>query len=113
MWALTYLVCAFLKPDFADGALGTVVTHVNIVHLGFGALLLLALVFNVKVLLFAYGIVEVLAGVASWVGVIRWNVPWAVGYDPLAQISMALLDLISAVFLFQRSLDVTHPSAWR
>ena len=105
MWSLTYIVCAVLKPDLADGALGRGMTPVNPIHLGFGSLLLLALVFNRKSLLLGCGIIEVFAGVASWVGFIRWNVSWAVGYDPLAQISMAFLDFVSAAFLLHYSFE--------
>ena len=68
--------------------------------------MLAGLLFNLKPLLFGCGVLTVFAGVASWTGVIRRNVSWTVGYDPLAQISMALLDLVSAVFLFKYSLEV-------
>jgi hypothetical protein len=73
---------------------------------GLGIVMLFGLLFRVRSLLFACGVLEVFAGVASWVGFMRWNVPWSTGYDPLAQISMALLDLISAVILFNYSLTL-------
>ena len=68
--------------------------------------MLTALLFRINSLLFLCGVFEVFGGVASWFGLARWNVSWSIGYDPLAQISMALLDLIGAVFLFNYSL--TH-----
>ncbi|MDQ1279363.1 MAG: hypothetical protein QG670_625 [Thermoproteota archaeon] len=72
--------------------------------------MLAGLLFNIKSLLFGCGVLEVFNGVASWTGVIRWNVAWTTNFDPLAQINMALLDLASAVVLFHYSLnDRTSP----
>ena len=102
MWSLSYIVCFIIKPDLVYGAS-------KIQSLAFpslGLILLTGLLLNVKALIFVCGLLEVLGGVASWTGVLRWNVVWTVGYDPLAQISMALLDLVSAVFLFKYSLEV-------
>lgn len=101
MWSWTYIVCAFVKPDIFYG-LGVPFSPVNLV---FGLLLLLSLVYDIKALLFVGGIIEVVGGVASWAGLTKWNVLWTVGYDPLAQISMAVLDLVAAVFLFHRSFN--------
>ena len=106
MWSLSYIVCAVIKPDITIGILGKTVAPVNPIHLGFGLLLLIALLFNIKGLLFTGGIVEVVAGVGSWVGLVKWNVPWTVVYDPSAQISMAILDFVAAAFLFYHSQKV-------
>ena len=100
MWSLAYIACSFLKPDLVNGVLDGISFLLNP---SFGIVMLLALLFRIRSLLFACGVLEVFAGVASWVGFIHWNIPWNSGYDPLAQISMALLDLISAVFLFNYS----------
>ena len=102
MWSLSYIACFIIKPDLVYGAS-------KIQSLAFpslGLIMLTGLLLNVKALIFVCGLLEVLGGVASWTGVNRWNVSWTVGYDPLAQISMALLDLVSAVFLFKYSLEV-------
>ena len=104
MWSLSYIAVAFLKPNLVFGV-HDILSFVNPIHLGFGSFLLIALIFNVKVLLFLSGTIEVLAGVASWVGLIQWNVLWTIGYDPLAQISMAILDLVTAAILFHFALD--------
>jgi hypothetical protein len=69
-----------------------------------GLIMLVGLLLQIKSIIFMCGILEVFAGIASWTGVIRWNVIWTAGYDPLAQITMALLDIVSAVFLFKHSL---------
>ena len=100
VWSLSYIVCAFIKPDIIYGVPYKVSIPFN---LGFGLLLLVALIFDRKTLLFISGIIEVFGGVSSWVGLVKWNVPWAIGYDPLAQISMAILDLVTAAFLLHCS----------
>jgi hypothetical protein len=113
MWALAYICCAFIKPDSTDMS-DLIPFPINPVHLSFGLLLLVALLFDLKALLLIGGVVEVLAGVASWIGVVQWNVPWTVGYDPFAQISMAVLDFVSAAYLFQYSrLGVTARAKYR
>lgn len=102
MWSLSYIACNMIKPDLVYG------TTKSLSLLGFptfGLIMLAGLLFDVKPLLFGCGVIEVFAGVASWTGIIRWNVVWTTSYDPLAQISMALLDLVSAVFLFHYSID--------
>ncbi|MDQ1281250.1 MAG: hypothetical protein QG670_2515 [Thermoproteota archaeon] len=100
-WALSYIACFIVKPNFAY----TPVSIISpLVGTSFGLVMLIGLLYNIKPLLFGFGVLEVFGGVASWTGVIRWNVAWTTGYDPLAQIAMALLDLISAIFLFNYSL---------
>ena len=106
MWALAYLACALLKPDVFEG-----VPH----PYGASAMLamsagMLAGLFLVgredpsrtvgRILLAAAGVLEVAGGVASWTGVIRWNVPFE--DRGVFGVSMAVLDLVSAVFLFAR-----------
>ena len=103
MWSLSYVACFVIKPDLSVSNTGVISL---LVFPSFGLIMLAGLLFNVKSVLFGCGVVEVFAGVASWTGVVHWNVVWTIGYDPLAQITMALLDLISAVFLFHYALDV-------
>ena len=78
MWSLAYIVCFFLKPDLVNGVMNGVSV---LLCPSFGIVMLLALFFRIRSLLFACGVLEVFAGVASWVGVIRWNILWNVGYD--------------------------------
>lgn len=105
MWSLSYIACLVIKPDLFYGGN-------RMIYLlgcsGLGLAMLGGLLFNVKPLLFGCGVLEVFNGVASWTGVIRWNVAWTTGFDPLAQINMALLDLISAVILFHYTLNKTN-----
>lgn len=101
MWSLSYLACIILKPDLFYGG-NKVFSQLGCTSMGL--MMLAGLLFNVKPLLLCCGVIEVFCGVASWTGVTRWNVAWTTGYDPLAQISMGLLDLISAVFLLYYSL---------
>ena len=97
------IACFFLKRDIVTGIIEN---WTFAICPGLGVVMVLALLLRVRPLLFACGVLEVFASVASWVGFIRWNVPWSAGYDPLAPISMALLDLISAVVLFHYSLTL-------
>jgi hypothetical protein len=102
MWGLAYVMAAILKPEILHG----VSVYLAVIFLmGMGLSMLIGLLLNIKFLLFATGIVEVLGGVGSWVGLIVWRVPWIAGYDPIVQISMSILDLVGAVFLFHYSKD--------
>ena len=51
-----------------------------------------------RVMLALLGVVMVVGCVASWTGATVWNVPFA--NKEMFQVSMALLDLVSAVFMF-------------
>ena len=102
MWSLSYIMSFIIKPDLVYGASNIL----SFAFPSFGLIMLFGLLFNVKSVTFLCGILEVFGGVASWTGVLHWNVVWAIDYDPLVQISMALLDLISAVFLFTYALEV-------
>ena len=102
MWSISYIICGVVSPEIFSGVPRS---FAMLFLLGYGLSMLFGLLLNLKPLLFAIGIGEVIAGIASWVGLFVWSVPWLQGYDPLAQISMAVLDLLSAVFLFTYSFD--------
>lgn len=103
MWSISYISCSIVKPEIAHN----VPKNVAMFFLfSFGVSMLVGLIFDMKPLLFLIGIGEVVAGIISWVGILRWSVPWIPGYDSLAQISMAMLDLVGAFFLFFYSFEV-------
>jgi hypothetical protein len=102
MWGLAYISAAILKPEILYG----VPIYLSFIFfVGMGLSMLIGLLLNIKILLFATGLVEAIGGVGSWVGLIVWKAPWIVGYDPTMQISMAILDIVSSVFLFHYSID--------
>jgi len=74
----------------------------------FGGLILVGVVFSnnskIKLLLFALGIVEVLAAVTSWSGVMTWNVPFS--DKAIFNVSMSFLDFAGAIALFVKALNV-------
>jgi hypothetical protein len=99
MWGLSYVVAGILVPEIAGDALTGTITFVVL-----GALILTALMQYTKfktvakVLLYILAGLEVYGGVASWAGLIKWNVPFTdVG---VFQVSMAFADLLSAAFMF-------------
>lgn len=51
-----------------------------------------------RVLLAVLGVIEVIGCVTSWTGVGVWNVPFP--NKEVFQVSMALMDMVSAVFMF-------------
>jgi hypothetical protein len=103
MWGLAYIICAIIKPDIMYGVPRIVAM---IFFLFYGCSILFGLILNAKIILFGMGVAEVIGGVASWVGLIVWSAPWIPGYDPIVQISMSILDLVSAVFLFHYSFEI-------
>jgi hypothetical protein len=109
MWALSYIIVAFLAPNIGGGS-----TISNIVDfLAFGIALLSATVLTSwtkgnmrttgRVILVVLATISVGSGVASWTGVALWNVPFA--DKELFQISMAFADLIGAVFMLYLALE--------
>lgn len=102
MWGSAYICVAFIAPEiFGDIDFGVVAC----ILLGILILIAVCLLYaNMpfrqvgKFLFIILGTVEVFSGVASWTGVVRWNVPFVV--VELFQVSMAFMDLISAVFMF-------------
>ena len=112
MWASTYLFCAFLKPDLFEGVAPL---HGALMMLTIGALLIAGLVLTRRrkpigrLVLFIMGIFESMGGVASWTGIIGWNVPFA---DKAAfNVSMAFADILAAVFLLHRALETADSSS--
>lgn len=101
MWGLAYIITALIAPWVGDSDIG-----VNaIIFAGLGAWTLLSLVALYsnrplvgRISLFSLGVAEVFGGIASWVGIGIWNVPFP--NKELFQVSMAFADLISAVFMF-------------
>ncbi|MCJ7561245.1 hypothetical protein MUO79_11630 [Candidatus Bathyarchaeota archaeon] len=107
MWAISYFAVAAIAPGISGDP--------NDVWLyaGFGGALLvgviltqlsseiLSLIGDVVLCLLAG--LSVGSGVASWAGVVVWNVPFA--DKVLFQVSMAFADLISAVFMFALVLE--------
>jgi len=104
MWGLAYIATAIFAPWIAeDVAAGTLLYAV------LGCLILFFLILYriaydnlgyvfTAILLGAIGILEVYSGIASWTGLMMWNVPFA--NLEIFQVSMAFADLISAVIFF-------------
>ena len=104
-WALSYLVCALMKPDL----IGNLPPFWSCQVMAYvGTLLLLALVLElldepvISCLLYALlGMFEVIGFVGSWTGVLIWR-PALFGAQPEYQISMAVFDWVAAITLFYR-----------
>lgn len=100
MWGLSYIFAALLAPEISGD-----VTHGRIAFSFIGVAILAALLLLRtsgriigRLLLLILGVPEVICGVASWTGIIIWNVPFM--DKALFQVSMAFLDLVSATFMF-------------
>lgn len=93
VWGIAYLVAA----AFAPGLIGNVPTVVSAVGMVLtGVLLLWSVYRGSRLLTGLLAIVQISSMVGSWVGAIRWAVP----YDPgLAAMSMAGMDFLVAVAL--------------
>jgi len=106
MYGLTYIFCAAVKPDVFYG-LPSIYGAIALITIGILMILGLWLIGkknsrSAKIILFSLGCHATLAGVASWTGLITWDVPFQ--DKPIFNVSMAFLDLLGAVFLFTRSL---------
>lgn len=112
MWATTYIAVAFIAPTVGG-------TFNNIYMCLYGVLLTLCVVgqflvngkhvnvfrnFEIflsrasKIGLFVFAIAEVIAGVMSWTGALRWNLPFP--NTEIFQVSMAFMDLVAATLMF-------------
>jgi hypothetical protein len=101
LWGISYLITAAIAPHISDtppfiyGILGFLL-------LFFMALRYLAYdnlgYYAVSTLFFAMSLLMVYSAVASWTGLGLWNVPFP-SKEPF-QISMAFLDMFSAIFLY-------------
>ena len=111
MWALSYLIVAFVAP----GVGGPPIWESAVAFLVFGAALLAATLIltaypgknkNVKVVarltLLILAVLEVYSGIASFTGVFIWVVPFA--NKEVFQVSMAFADLIGAAAMIYRAL---------
>jgi len=105
MWGLVYLGCAVVKPDIFEGW-PSIYGFIGMVSIG--CLMIVGLVFGNttkgKIVLFTMGVFESIGGIASWCGVIMWNVPFQ--DKAIFNVSMAFLDFLGAAALFTKSLDV-------
>lgn len=109
VWAVSYMAVSLLAPEV--GGAGDALS--GLLYMGFGWLIVLAIVLSewgkdpLKRLgyatLFVLGVMEVISGVASWTGVVVWNVPFP--SKELFQVSMAFADLISAAVMFYVALE--------
>ena len=99
MWSLTYIICAILKPNIFQSLPPLWSCIVMIV---FGGYMLVGLFFRQttagRIILFISGVLETISGVASWTGIIYYNVPFA--DKALFNIMMSGLDGVSAIILF-------------
>ena len=109
MWGLSYPTCALLKPDLIKSLpfKGDLTTTESVAALlGVGGTILTAFVFRThpvgRAILVAMGVAETFGGWASWCNKTQWNVPFE-DKAPF-QISMGVLDLISAIALFLKAL---------
>ena len=99
MWSLTYIICAILKPNIFQNLPPM---WSGIVMLAFGAYMLIGLFFRKilagRIILFTSGVLETISGVASWTGIIHYNVPFV--DKAMFNLTMSGFDLLSAIFLF-------------
>ena len=101
MWGMSYIVTALFAPEITGDTtlVGTLLFSI------LGTLILITLILlhtkRERIGKFLFGVLGCMmtfGGVASWTGLVRWNVPFVV--VDLFQVSMAFADLISAVFMF-------------
>jgi len=99
VWGFSYVSCGFIKPDIF-GNLSPTKSRIALLVDGVAILAGLALRNSPigKIILGITGLLEVVGGIASWSGVIKWNVPFE-DKAPF-NISMAFADLISALSMF-------------
>lgn len=106
MWALTYIIVAVIAPNIS-------LDTPALFYIIFGAVLLFCVLVQylatdalgrrlAALPLIFFGIIMTYTGVASWTGVLLWNVPFA--NVEIFQVSMAFADLFSAVFLFYNAI---------
>lgn len=108
MWGLSYIVTAAVAPNIAGNPLLTAPMFAVLGIILLTASLLTLMPDNVlrpmaQVLFGFSAVVSVVSGVASWTGIMRWNVPYMA--PDLAQVSMAFMDLLAATFMFLLALD--------
>jgi len=105
-WAFTYLICAIVKPNIYIGESETIGVALMLSMF----LLLMACVFSAHlgchklsmILCFITGFLQAFATVGSYTGIIKFQ--GSVGYSEASQLSMALLNFISAVCLITKGL---------
>ena len=109
MWGLSYPACAVLKPDLIKslpfkGEMSK--TESVVALLSVGGIILTGLALRShpigRAIFTVMGVAETFGGWASWIGSTQWNVPFE-DKAPF-QISMGVLDLISAVVLLLKGL---------
>ena len=112
MWATTYIAVAFIAPTvggifnniymFLYGMLLTLCVAgqilVNSKHIKVFRNFVSFLSRANKIGFIAFAIAEVIAGVMSWTGALRWNLPFA--NTEVFQVSMAFMDIVASVWLF-------------
>ena len=106
MWAATYIAVAFIAPT-VGGVFNS--TYMFL----YGVLLTICIAGQLlpykgkhsktvsrasKIGLFAFAIAEVIGGVMSFTGALRWNLPFA--NTEVFQVVMAFMDLTSATWIF-------------
>jgi len=111
MWAATYIAVAFIAPTVGG-------VFNNIYMFLYGVLLTLCVAGQLvpytgkhvktvsrasKTGLFGFAIAEVIGGVMSFTGALRWNLPFA--NMEVFQVIMAFMDLVAASLLFFIVLD--------
>ena len=101
MLGLSYIIVAIFTPNISD---------MNpLAYIMLGSVFLFALVlehlaydklghFFVRILWIGLGILMTYGGITSWAGIAIWNVPFP--NKEIFQVSMACMDLLSAVFMF-------------
>ena len=109
MWALSYLVVAFVAPGIG----GNPVWLSTVVFVLFGIALLSATILTRwaksttrtagRIMLIILAVISVYSGVASWTGAALWVVPFA--DKEIFQVSMAFADLLGAVFMLDLALE--------
>lgn len=109
-WMLTIAVSYFSLAIFAPTVGGdtTVIGIIVYTLLGFGFLFATMLPYTPyktvgRILQFILGVILALGAVLSWTGVGLWNVPFP--NVELFQVSMAILNILTAVFAFALAID--------
>lgn len=106
MWGTAYLACAIVAPDIFD----LPVLYSRVLLIAVGAIMVYGLYLANsqytatagRAILFIMGVEETFGGILSFSGSIMWNVPFA--DKALFNVSMALAELVAAMFLFNRAL---------
>ncbi len=106
-WGISYIATALIAPEIAGTNTNNNIT--SAFYFLTGILFIMALILRhigykrqtsryiSDIILIILTFFEIVSGVASWTGVVTWNVPFA--NKELFQVTMGFMDFVSAVFM--------------